>query len=933
MFQFVPRAKPGQYGDALAVHRRTELLIWAAALVLVASGAAYYSHRIVKWLAYDDEGGYLYAAWRIGLGEVPYRDFLTPQLPLFLYPGALVLRFSGNAVLAVRLYMTTLALGAAFLLFLTVRDLGDWRVALVALPLVMVQQEFYWAGRFFRPEAPMLFWQMLGVYLFVRGYARRRRGLLALSGLCLGLAMMAKLFGALAAAGLGLFLLVEGIRGHESREALGQVLWFGLPFLAIVSGIGMLFLRISPDFLAAVVGHHLKQGSGTPLLEVMRKGLVLYRDFAVAQPAYAALAVAGLLLSLWRLPRAARVFAYQVPTASAFLLMTRGLQARHLTYLVPALGVGAAMALVSLGTWLSSLTKAWPLKMASYGLMLGLGIAALWPHWVFNRWVASWEEHDTQAWVEYVQAETAPDEVVVSDYPGINFFARRKTTPLAAGISRGAATSGQIMGRDLIREIESYDASMVFMNVAQGAHQFALLLDYPAFKAYVQEHFFLVGRRRYDYRLMEVYAAEDLWPGDRLDVDFGHQLGLTGMQWLNAQAEPGERLQLELRWRALGPMPADYWVTLRLMDERGHEWGLGSKRLVDIDRETYWDERGLERPVLTPTSRWPQGEVTLQAFELPVDMATPAGQYRVWLRVHPVTTWAGLPILTHDETNRGYDLDLAAATVELRERAADPASLAIEQPLQALFGSDVEVVGLDVVEAARPGDRLEVAIYWRSLKDLERLDARMALRLVGKGRAISELNTPLLGSGPYGARWPQGEILKGQYTLPVPAEIEPGSYALEVALVGGSGIGSSVRLSSLSVGGQERIYELPSIPVPVGAIFGGQTTLLGLAMPEVTQVAGEELVFVLYWRAEQRMDTRYTVFAHLLGPTGTIWGQQDNEPVAGSYPTTGWLPGEIVRDEYALPIDVDAPSGEYLLAVGLYDANTGQRLPVTDAEG
>ncbi len=79
----------------------------------------------------------------------------------------------------------------------------------------------------------------------------------------------------------------------------------------------------------------------------------------------------------------------------------------------------------------------------------------------------------------YIQGHTAPDDVVISDYPGLNFYARRASMPIAAGISRGAAASGQIMGANLIGEIEASHAEMVLLNVAQGAHQFSHLLDYP----------------------------------------------------------------------------------------------------------------------------------------------------------------------------------------------------------------------------------------------------------------------------------------------------------------------------------------------------------------------------------------------------------------------------------------------------------------------
>ncbi|HQZ72005.1 MAG TPA: hypothetical protein PK826_11855, partial [Anaerolineae bacterium] len=57
------------------------------ALLAFAALALFYAWRLTGFLVNDDEGSYLYAAWRISRGELPYRDFLTPQLPGFLLPG------------------------------------------------------------------------------------------------------------------------------------------------------------------------------------------------------------------------------------------------------------------------------------------------------------------------------------------------------------------------------------------------------------------------------------------------------------------------------------------------------------------------------------------------------------------------------------------------------------------------------------------------------------------------------------------------------------------------------------------------------------------------------------------------------------------------------------------------------------------------------
>jgi hypothetical protein len=38
-------------------------------------------------------------------------------------------------------------------------------------------------------------------------------------------------------------------------------------------------------------------------------------------------------------------------------------------------------------------------------------------------------------------------------------------------------------------------------------------------------------------------------------------------------------------------------------------------------------------------------------------------------------------------------------------------------------------------------------------------------------------------------------------------------------------------------------------------------------------------------------------------------------------------------DELVLPVAADAPAGRYSIAVGMYDAASGGRLPITDGSG
>ncbi len=133
----------------------------------------------------------------------------------------------------------------------------------------------------------------------------------------------------------------------------------------------------------------------------------------------------------------------------------------------------------------------------------------------------------------------------------------------------------------------------------------------------------------------------------------------------------------------------------------------------------------------------------------------------------------------------------------------------------------------------------------------------------------------------------------------------------------------------------ERAALAPSIPI-TGAIWGNdQIALLGYDLGQEVTSPGERLTLTLYWQALQELDTRYTAFIHLLGPTnaatGTpLWGQQDSEPCKGFYPTAVWRPGEIIRDEIVLDVFPDAPPGTYELAAGFYTWSDFQRLSVGD---
>ena len=129
---------------------------------------------------------------------------------------------------------------------------------------------------------------------------------------------------------------------------------------------------------------------------------------------------------------------------------------------------------------------------------------------------------------------------------------------------------------------------------------------------------------------------------------------------------------------------------------------------------------------------------------------------------------------------------------------------------------------------------------------------------------------------------------------------------------------------------QEPIFSPPPIQHPLKATLGNQIQFLGYDLDTVSIKPGQSLHLTVYWQALTEMDESYTVFTHLLDKEDRIWGQKDNVPLKGTLPTCCWVKDEVIADEYEIPIQPDAPPGQYVIEIGMYQLETGQRLEVRE---
>jgi hypothetical protein len=120
------------------------------------------------------------------------------------------------------------------------------------------------------------------------------------------------------------------------------------------------------------------------------------------------------------------------------------------------------------------------------------------------------------------------------------------------------------------------------------------------------------------------------------------------------------------------------------------------------------------------------------------------------------------------------------------------------------------------------------------------------------------------------------------------------------------------------------------------ADFGAQVRLLAYDLPEASQGPdgptiqarpGDTLPVVLYWRALEPLEMDYSLFLHLDAPDGTTYASAD-EVNPEDIPTSHWPPALYVRNPLSMSLPADLPAVRYTLSAGLYDPESGERLPV-----
>jgi hypothetical protein len=115
--------------------------------------------------------------------------------------------------------------------------------------------------------------------------------------------------------------------------------------------------------------------------------------------------------------------------------------------------------------------------------------------------------------------------------------------------------------------------------------------------------------------------------------------------------------------------------------------------------------------------------------------------------------------------------------------------------------------------------------------------------------------------------------------------------------------------------------------------LGKRFRFLGYDLRETKVAPGDHVPLVLYWQATEPVTEDLSIFLHLLDPAGELIWQDDGAADHGGRPTWSWSPEETIGDPHTVVLPSDLPEGEFVLTTGLYDWQTGERLPVYQSDG
>lgn len=125
-----------------------------------------------------------------------------------------------------------------------------------------------------------------------------------------------------------------------------------------------------------------------------------------------------------------------------------------------------------------------------------------------------------------------------------------------------------------------------------------------------------------------------------------------------------------------------------------------------------------------------------------------------------------------------------------------------------------------------------------------------------------------------------------------------------------------------------KVDTTPQPKVPLWADFSGKLAFHGYSLPDKPVSPGRRIPVKLIWQAQTAPEIDYAIFVQLRDAQGTTLATADYQPYKALVPFSKWPAGATIQTMTWLDLPPDLPPADYNIYVGIYDPNTGERLPI-----
>lgn len=397
-------------------------------LLLIGGLALWYFVFVAHRRIVDDDEAYYILAGRqlFTAGQLPYRDFFFPQMPLSAVIFGLVDVISRGGLVAQRTFGAFLGALSAVLIFSGVRrSAGTWPAVFSTVLFCFHILTFLWVPltKTFALTIPMV----LGAFLLAADdNLTPKKALIA--GLLMGLCVSTRLPLAALVPVLGLSLWL--LRPEPARERRHLMIRAGLGTLAGLAPALLLFAAAPRRFWFCNVTYHAIRSGGDSLVhDWPQKWKTLLAVLGVSSDGYGTQTVILLLaafaaLGLWRGRRRAHVvFAMVAVTMAIVGFLPSPIWDQYFVMAIPP----SCVVLGLLAGRMQRLTRAFAVSLAVFYAIIAW--AKFEPHIVESTLAQRPGIEDSVS--RLLRESTREGDVVASHWPGYLVAARRKVSPLS----------------------------------------------------------------------------------------------------------------------------------------------------------------------------------------------------------------------------------------------------------------------------------------------------------------------------------------------------------------------------------------------------------------------------------------------------------------------------------------------------------------------